>query len=203
MHIRILFLFLVVGVFAYFKMSVVICDGECVFLSLCRCVCFHAALPSLSTADWIMHYSEFNITLHGGKLELSIISDIHMWQTLGVIFERQSSLWLAGEIGCGNSNYYFFIFQALPHSDDISIISLMLGIIIIWALEDADEVNSVNELQYIQNSESQTFLSSLICMTFILSFENRRTLNMSYRIKWNYTGLIAIKLYLNEFLFEF
>ena len=73
----------------------------------------------------------------------------------------------------------------------------MLGIIIIWALEDADEVNSVNELQYIQNSESQTFLSSLICMSFILSFENRRTLNMSYHLKWIYTGLIAITLYLN------
>lgn len=73
----------------------------------------------------------------------------------------------------------------------------MLGIIIIWALEDADEVNSVNELQYIQNSESQTFLSSLICMSFILSFENRRTLNMSYHLKRIYTGLIAITLYLN------
>lgn len=102
MHIRILYLFLVVGVFAYLEMSVVNCDVVCVFLSLCRCVCFHAALPSLSTADWIMHYSEFNITLHGGKLELSIISDIHMWQTLGVIFERQSSLWKSGVIGWGN-----------------------------------------------------------------------------------------------------
>ncbi len=68
------------------------------------------------------------------------------------VFENQE--WLAGEIGCGNSNYYFFIFQALPHSDDISIISRMLGIIIVRALEDADELHSANELQHIQNSES-------------------------------------------------
>lgn len=75
--------------------------------------------------------------------------------------------WLAGEIGCGNYNYYFFIFQALPHSDDISIISLMLGIIILWALEDAGAVHTAHEL-YIQNWESQTFPSSLIYMSLIL-----------------------------------
>lgn len=84
---------------------------------------------------------------------------------------------MAGEIGCGNYNYYFFIFQALPHSDDISIISRMFGVIIIRALEDAGEVHSANELQNIQNSESQTYLSSLIYMFLILSFKNRRALN--------------------------
>lgn len=38
-------------------------------------------------------------------------------------------------------------------------------------------MHSSNELQYIQNSESQMFLSSLIYMPLILTVKNRRTLN--------------------------
>lgn len=76
---------------------------------------------------------------------------------------------MAGEIGRGNYNYYFFIPQALLHSDDISIITHMLRMIIIQALEDAGEVHTGNDLQYIKNSPSQTFLSSLISMCLILS----------------------------------
>lgn len=54
---------------------------------------------------------------------------------------------LAGEIGCGNSNYYFFIPSALPHSDNISIVSEMLGMITIQAPEDTGQVHTANELQ--------------------------------------------------------
>lgn len=36
-----------------------------------------------------------------------------------------------------------FILQALPHSDDISIISHTLGIIMLGALEDADEESTL------------------------------------------------------------
>lgn len=62
----------------------------------------------------------------------------------------------------------------------------------IWALEDADEMHTANELQFIQNSESQTFLSGQIYMPLILNI----TFDMSNHFIWNYTGLIAINLYL-------
>lgn len=54
----------------------------------------------------------------------------------------------------------------------------MLGIIIIWTLEDADEVHSSNVLQYIQNSESQTFPSSLIYIPLILPIKSRRHMEL-------------------------
>lgn len=86
-----------------------------------------------------------------------------------------SQEWLAGEIGYGNYNYYFFIFfilQALAHSDDISIISHMLEMIIIWAVEDAGKVHTANELQHIQTTQSQTFLSSLTYIFDIQTVSN-------------------------------
>lgn len=94
---------------------------------------YHAPSPSLRTADWIMHYSEFNIRCYM-EVNWSYQSSGtficgRLWKSFlkgKAVFGNQE--WLAGEIGCGNYNYHFFIFRALPHSDDISIISLMLGI---------------------------------------------------------------------------
>lgn len=66
------------------------------------CVFVHVHAPSLSSADWIMHYSEFNIR-HYMEINWGYQSlDIHMWQTLRIIFESQSSLWKSGVIGWGN-----------------------------------------------------------------------------------------------------
>lgn len=53
-------------------------------------------------------------------------------------------------------------------------------------------MHTANELQFIQNSESQTFLSGQIYMPLILNI----TFDMSNHFIWNYTGLIAINLYL-------
>lgn len=54
----------------------------------------------------------------------------------------------------------------------------MLGMIIIQALEDPGEVHTGNELQYMKNSSSQTFLSSHIFTCLILSIKKRRIWNI-------------------------
>lgn len=58
--------------------------------------------------------------------------------------------------------------------------------IIIQALEDAGEVHTGNELQYIKNSSSQTFLSHVILMCLILSNDKKTEYEISVIISFRF-----------------